>query len=179
VNAQGEEGRLDPQRKQRAADQLKTSIVEALEEFLEAYLAEPSDADGHDLSEQRMRLATAVLIVQITRSDFEISEDERRAVIEAVQHALGLGAEESEQIARFAGVQAERAPRLHDYAQIVDERCTLEQKRRILEALWRVAFADAEILAHEEYLVRKIAELLHLSTADLIEAKIKAREAFR
>ena len=110
---------------------------------------------------------------------FEITEDERRAVIDAVQHALQLTPEESEQIVRFAGVQAERAPRLHEYAQLVDKRCTLEQKKRVLEALWRVAFADAEILAHEEYLVRKIADLLHLSTADLIEAKINAREAFR
>jgi uncharacterized tellurite resistance protein B-like protein len=170
---------LDAKRERQAAEQLKTSIDEALEEFLEAYLDEPPETDTQAIVEHRMRLATAVLIVQITRCDFEISEDERRAVIDAVQHALHVTPEESEQIARFAGVQAERAPRIREYTELIDKRCTLEQKKRILEALWRVAFADAEILAHEEYLVRKIADLLHLTTADLIEAKIKAREAFR
>ena len=56
---------------------------------------------------------------------------------------------------------------------------SLEQKKLLVEQMWRVAFADAEILAHEEYLVRKVAGLLHLPLADFLEAKIRARDAFR
>jgi uncharacterized tellurite resistance protein B-like protein len=52
------------------------------------------------------------------------------------------------------------------------------QKRRLVEALWRIAFADAELAGHEEYLVRKIAGKLNLSTADLMETKLQAREKF-
>jgi uncharacterized tellurite resistance protein B-like protein len=55
----------------------------------------------------------------------------------------------------------------------------LEQKKLVVELMWRVAFADAEILAHEEYLVRKVSEQLHVPLADFIEAKIKARDDFR
>jgi uncharacterized tellurite resistance protein B-like protein len=47
-----------------------------------------------------------------------------------------------------------------------------------LEALWRIAFADAELAGQEEYLVRKIALQLGLSTADLVETKVRAREEF-
>ena len=43
---------------------------------------------------------------------------------------------------------------------------------------WRIAFADAELAGHEEYLVRKIANQLGLSTADLVETKVRAREEF-
>jgi len=56
--------------------------------------------------------------------------------------------------------------------------CSLEQKRQLVESLWRIAFADAELATHEEYLVRKIAGQLGLSTADLVETKIRAREDF-
>ena len=56
--------------------------------------------------------------------------------------------------------------------------CSLEQKRQLVESLWRIAFADAELAAHEEYLVRKIAGQLGLSTADLVETKVRAREDF-
>ena len=53
-----------------------------------------------------------------------------------------------------------------------------QQKRQLVESLWRIAFADAELATHEEYLVRKIAGQLGLSTADLVETKIRAREDF-
>jgi uncharacterized tellurite resistance protein B-like protein len=56
--------------------------------------------------------------------------------------------------------------------------CTVAQKRLLVESLWRIAFADAELAGHEEYLVRKVAGQLDLSTADLVETKIRAREAF-
>lgn len=37
---------------------------------------------------------------------------------------------------------------------------------------------DAELLAHEEYLIRKIADLIHLPFEDFLRAKIEAKEAF-
>ena len=48
----------------------------------------------------------------------------------------------------------------------------------LVEALWRLAYSDAVLHGEEEYLVRKLATLLHLSTADLIETKLRAREGF-
>jgi uncharacterized tellurite resistance protein B-like protein len=42
----------------------------------------------------------------------------------------------------------------------------------------QLAFADAELVGHEEYFVRKVAESLGLTTADLVETKVQAREAF-
>jgi len=169
---------MEREERKQAAESLKSSVLDALEQFFDLYLEEPGDERG-ELAEHRLRLAAAVLIVEITRADFEIREEERLAIRREVERALRLSPEEADRLARSARVQAERPPRLHEYADLLDRRFSLEQKRRLVQALWAVAFADAEILPHEEYLVRKIAELLHLSTADLIEAKIKAREEFR
>jgi uncharacterized tellurite resistance protein B-like protein len=45
--------------------------------------------------------------------------------------------------------------------------------------LWQVAFADAQLVASEEYIVRKIADLIHVPLADFLAAKIEARDSFR
>ena len=50
------------------------------------------------------------------------------------------------------------------------------QKKRIVELLWLVAFADGRKDAHEEHLVRRIAGLLHVPHPDFIDAKRRARE---
>ena len=64
-------------------------------------------------------------------------------------------------------------PTVHRKTHLVD--FTPDQKKRVVELLWLVAFADSEKHAHEEHLVRKIAGLLHVPHPDFIDAKIRAR----
>jgi uncharacterized tellurite resistance protein B-like protein len=47
----------------------------------------------------------------------------------------------------------------------------------VIELMWQVAYADAEISAHENHLMRRIAELLHITHGDYIAAKMRAKEA--
>jgi uncharacterized tellurite resistance protein B-like protein len=42
--------------------------------------------------------------------------------------------------------------------------------------MWRVAYADDELSAHELHLMRKIAGLLHVPDGDYIAAKLRAKE---
>ena len=41
--------------------------------------------------------------------------------------------------------------------------------------MWQVAYADKKISAHENHLMRKLADLLHISHADYIAAKMRAK----
>ncbi|MCU0242962.1 MAG: TerB family tellurite resistance protein [Vicinamibacteria bacterium] len=160
-------------------DSLKTSLLDALDDFVDSVLAETAEPGGDALSEPHLRLAAAVLMVAIVRADFEIQDVERRAILAALRRVFNLTEQETRELMVQAHVQSKRPPRLHEYARYIDQRCTPEQKRHIVQSLWQVAFADAELLAHEEYLVRKIAELLHLTPAEFLAAKISAREDFR
>ena len=47
---------------------------------------------------------------------------------------------------------------------------------RIIENMWVVAMADGHLDAHEEHLMRKIADLLYVGHADYVGAKQRARE---
>jgi uncharacterized tellurite resistance protein B-like protein len=46
----------------------------------------------------------------------------------------------------------------------------------MIEHMWRVAYADSTLSAWEQHLVRKVADLLHVSQGDYIAAKMRARE---
>ncbi len=41
--------------------------------------------------------------------------------------------------------------------------------------MWRVAYADAELSAHELHLMRKVAGLLHVPDSAYIAAKMRAK----
>jgi uncharacterized tellurite resistance protein B-like protein len=89
---------------------------------------------------------------------------------------LGVGETAVRRVARAAEEQVERDASLPRLVTLLDERCSPDLKRKVVHCLWRIAFADAELAVHEEYLVRKISESLQLTRADLVEAKIRARE---
>ena len=53
---------------------------------------------------------------------------------------------------------------------------TYEQKVEIIEHLWGIALTDKHLDEHEEYMVRKIADLIYVEHKDFIEAKLKIKK---
>jgi uncharacterized tellurite resistance protein B-like protein len=158
----------------------------ALAEEVRAYLLRAFDGSGSPpplprppgFTETELQLAAAVLCMAVMRGDHECRQDEHRALYRAVEDLTGLGPDDTARLLRRAEEQFAASRSLHELAGQIRASFSRERKCRLLESLWRVAYADAELSGHEEYLVRKIADLLDLSTADLMEAKVRAREAF-
>jgi uncharacterized tellurite resistance protein B-like protein len=155
--------------------ELREGLLRAIQDFFDTHIAE--DVALPAAPEQHLQLATAVLFVSMVRADHEVRSDEHRVLVQAVQGLLGLDAERAGRLIRLAETDENRLLPLHHFVGQLRDWLSHEQKKRTLVGLWRLAYADAELQGHEEYLVRKVAELLGLGTADLVQTKIEAREA--
>ena len=152
-----------------------SELVEHFEEYVRAL----ADGDAASpLSERELQVAIAILLVQTLRADFKIEEGELEAVVEAVEAVLGLEHDEALELARLAARHVRAASATRQALQRLDRCLTKPQRLELVEWLWRIAFADAELGGDEEYLIRKFSGLLSLSIADLVEAKVRAKEAF-
>ena len=114
---------------------------------------------------------------QVARIDRESTAAERDAVARAVREKFGLAASEAERLIDLAEAQMSQATDYFQFTSLVNRHFNQAQKLRIIEMMWRVAFADAELSAHENHLMRRIAELLHIPHGDYIAAKMRARGA--
>jgi uncharacterized tellurite resistance protein B-like protein len=110
-------------------------------------------------------------------ADFEAREEERHAVAAAIGRLLGATPDEAAHLLEEARRHAAESISLFDFTSVLHRQLDSAQKREVVELLWSVAFADGELDPQEEYLVRKIARLLHVSDADFISAKQRARDA--
>ncbi len=141
-------------------------------EFLRQAPGRSRPTNRRDSAERRVRMATAVLLVEVARSDHQFSESERQTVLASVQGKFGLSAEAAEELVTLAEQQSREA---HDIFQFTIEESTRsftpEQKVRLLEELWRAAYADSVLHEHEEYLIRRVADMLHLSHSQFITAQ--------
>jgi uncharacterized tellurite resistance protein B-like protein len=156
-------------------ERLRAELVREIREFLEdTWVREEGDA----LDDRRVQLAAALLMVCVVRADYEDRHDEHRALERALERALGVRGHEAPVLVRTAEEAMNEGLAFPVVVDRIARRCTAAQRRQIVEALWRIAFSDAELVAQEEYLVRKVAERLGLTTADLVETKVRAREDF-
>ena len=149
-------------------------MLDAIRDFFERNFvaATPTDGDQHTIE-----VATAALLVEVMRMDGEITTTERAAGLRAVRDKFGLDAQEAQTLIELGEAQARQATDYYQFTSLINKQFTREQKIRIVELLWEVAYADASLNPHEDHLIRKLADLLYVDHSDYILAKQKARDA--
>jgi uncharacterized tellurite resistance protein B-like protein len=147
------------------------SLKKLLQERVAPQVAESSP----EAQEHGLRLAAAALLFEVVRADARVEEEELTVMRAAVQSTFGLAREEADELVRLAEQASRSAGSLYEFTSLVDRELPPDQKKRLVELLWLVAFADAEKDAQEEHIVRRIAGLLHVPHPDFIDAKIRAR----
>ena len=129
------------------------------------------EPDGH-----RLQVATGALLIEMMRTDVECTEGERAVVVAALRSKFDLTLEETHDLVELAEAEADESIDHYQFTSLIKTGFSQEQKRRVVEYLWAVAFADENVDKHEEYLVRKIANLIGVSHKEFIEAKLRARD---
>ncbi|MDA3942788.1 MAG: TerB family tellurite resistance protein [Bacteroidetes bacterium] len=117
------------------------------------------------------RIAAAVLMLEMAHVDNNHDPQEYDVIRRQLQSHFGLDASEVEELIAEAAPQAEKSVSLYRYLKTLNEGFDEAEKREVLEMLWRVAYADNELDAHEEHLLRELAELLYLPHEQFLKAK--------
>lgn len=149
-------------------------MLKSIRDFYDRNIA----AQGaHAARRHSIELATAALLVEVVRSDAGIVPSEQQAVLRAVREKFGLSDEEAQTIFRLAEEEVRTANDYYQFTSLINDHFDQPQKQYVIELMWRVAYADAELAAHENHVLRRVAELLHVTHGDYIAAKMRARDA--
>lgn len=124
-----------------------------------------------------LQVATAVLLVEVMRADASLGEAERMSVLDTLRRQFALDAAESARLLELAHDQAKAAHDLHSFTAALNAHYAMDEKIAVVEALWQVAFADGHLAAHEQHILWRVADLLHVPHGAYIHAKLRARRA--
>lgn len=117
-------------------------------------------------------LATAVLLVEVARADYEDHPGELEAVRQALVQEFGMDAARVDALVGDAQRESKAAVSLHDYLSVLNAQLMPGDKRELLRRLWQVAWADGQISPLEEHALRKLADLLHVPHHEFIQGKL-------
>ncbi len=141
-----------------------------------AQLIEPAAGRSGVDSQHALQLATAALLVEMMRMDGSVTAEETAAVTRALQTQFGLGTEEVGALMALATAEARQATDYFQFTSLINKSFSAEQRIQVIESLWRVAFADGRLDAHEQHFMSKISDLLYVPHSAYIAAKQRARD---
>jgi len=127
--------------------------------------------------EATLRLAAAVLMIDVARADYVFDESEFDTVLNLVEAHFGLTAEQAAELVIEAGDKAEDLVDIHTFTKLLHDFLTEDEKAQIVSLLWQIAYADGRLDKYEDSLVLKISDLLYVSRGRVMRLKHDAELA--
>ncbi len=150
-------------------------MIRKLQDFFNTFISTQQEGPEVD-PVQRTRLAVSALLLEIAVSDFESEPKERQAIIHIVKTRFGLNQAEADELIAMAEQEHRTSTDYFQFTRLINEHYDPAQKVELVELLWGVAYADGELHHYEEHVIRRLADLLHVSHRDFISAKHRAIE---
>ncbi|WP_294534163.1 TerB family tellurite resistance protein [uncultured Rhodoblastus sp.] len=133
------------------------------------------DPAQRDFEADELRVASAALLVHVAEIDGFFSAPERRSLLLLLQQRYDLDAEAARELLD-AGQKSDReAVDLYQFTSALVHAMSLPERRRLIEMMWTIAYADGELQEFEENIVWRVSELLGVPARDRIALRQKIR----
>lgn len=126
--------------------------------------------------ESALRVATAVLMIDVARADHVFEESEFDRVLRLAEVHFNLSPEQAAELVNEADSKAEDLVSAYEFTEILHRHLSEDEKARIVGLLWDIAYADGELDKYEDALILKISDLLYVSRARVMRLKHDAAE---
>lgn len=149
-------------------------MLDKIKTFFDTFFAASDEATAS--VEHQLNLAAAALLLEMSAQDQKVSEREIATVRQALLAHLDVSEHELDELYQLAQEEKQEATDYHQFTRLIAEHYDQDKKVHLVELLWRVAFADAELDKYEEQMVRKICDLIYVSHKDYLQTKLRVME---
>lgn len=144
-------------------------MLNKLSRFIERHLQ--LGGDSLALTDHQKQLAVAALLVEVAMADHQLSDIEASKLNQLLAQKFSLTANEIVDLIDLAKNESNHATSLHQFTQIVNTQCSSSDKFRLIKAMWEMAYADGDLDKYEDYMIRKVADLIYVPHSEFIRAK--------
>ena len=133
-------------------------------------------SDQERIETEIINNACAALLIETALADKVFNEEELISMKQTLNKVYKVDEKDIEELINESKKKVSESTSLYEYTRLINDLCDYEDKIRLISNLWSIAFADKHLDKYEEYLIRKISDLLHVSHKDFIQQKLLAKE---
>lgn len=123
---------------------------------------------GRVFDEDDYRLAAVALLIHVANVDGAIDLAERRKLKGIIEERFGLDEAHARELTEAAQQSDRKAVDFYHFTSILKHDLDEEGRRKVVEMLWQIAFADGSVHELEENTIWRIAELLGVSSRERV-----------
>ncbi|MEJ2544492.1 MAG: TerB family tellurite resistance protein [Calditrichaceae bacterium] len=150
-------------------------MLSKIEQFIKSNFILSEQESTPDQLDQKLKVATAVLFLEMAYIDFDYSGNEEKQIAKTLVEIFNLDSTEVDDLIELAKDERENKTDIWTFAGLIKSNFTREQKIDILEKLWILIYTDGKVDKFENRLIHKISTLLGLEHGEMIAAKIKVQ----
>ncbi len=153
-------------------------MLKKIKEHISNLGNEPSEKAFQEQEETEIiNNACAALLIETALADKVFNEEELASMKQTLNKVYKVDEKDIEELINESKRKVSESTSLYEYTRLINDLCDYEDKIRLISNLWSIAFADQHLDKYEEYLIRKISDLLHVSHKDFIQQKLLVKEA--
>jgi len=135
------------------------------------FLSEASEGGEHPIRFEHddYRLAAAALLVHAAAIDGDISDVEREQLHAVIKRQFGLDEATTDELVAEATEAEHEAIDLYHFTSLINRSLDEDGRRRVVEMMWEIAYADGRCDDFESNLIWRVADLLGISSRERIE----------
>lgn len=133
----------------------------------------PSVDQGAPSGIDRIPLAAAVLLLEVAHTDGDYHADEEALIGSLLKEHFSVEDELLTELLELAEETRNNSSDLHQFTRDINMAFSQPEKEQIIEAIWKLVYADGRLDHYEEALMRQLGTLIGLSHRQLIEAKLR------
>lgn len=144
-------------------------MFQAFRNFVSGLTA--GDAHPARFAENDYRLAAAALLVHAAAIDGNISDLEREKLHAVIKRRFGLDDQVTDELVAEATQAEQQAIDLYHFTSRLNRLLDEDGRRRIVEMMWEIVYADRRVTELEDNLIWRAADLLGISARERIELR--------
>lgn len=149
-------------------------MIPKIKQFFNSHIALDVQSDKED-TDRAIQLATAALLIEVSRADYELDEAEQDKILTTLSKKFELSPTDLSELVELAEEELHTTSSLYQFTRLVNDNYSYDSKMELICSMWDVAYADGNLDKYEEYLIRKVAELIYVEHNDFIRMKISAQ----
>ena len=152
------------------------SFAKLVQRFKDGIACRPEErVAGHD----PLPLATAAILLDIGYADGTLSPVEDGDLVGYLQRKFSLPPDTTRELIKAADEIRNKTIDHFALTNFIRKNASLADRIDIVKMMWRIVYSDGKLTDYENYLVRKLADLLGLEHHVMIEAKMAVLEERR
>jgi uncharacterized tellurite resistance protein B-like protein len=152
-------------------------MIAKLKAFFENELKLNAPGDSEQQVKAKLEQACAILLIEITKADYEETAEEKQKVRTILKTEFTLSDAKLDALIELSHSEGEGLTSMYPFTSIINEHYSYPEKVNLIRLMWKVAYADGDLCKYEDHLIRKVAELIYIDHRDFIQAKLSVREA--